>query len=106
MLLVQVASGQKLRRDQQVSPESPDSPFDYIPPKVKLLHNDFLSHAVQSCMLLSNPAVFSVALPVFEPWSGASVVANLIMALQKIPISVLRGVNDTKLFCQDYDTIS
>ncbi|XP_015133678.1 chromosome-associated kinesin KIF4 isoform X1 [Gallus gallus] len=35
MLLVQVASGQKLRRDQQVSPESPDSPFDYIPPKPK-----------------------------------------------------------------------
>ncbi|XP_021262215.1 chromosome-associated kinesin KIF4A isoform X2 [Numida meleagris] len=35
LLLVQVASGQKLRRIQQVSPESPDSPFDYIPPKPK-----------------------------------------------------------------------
>uniref|UniRef100_A0A8C3KYU6 Kinesin family member 4A n=1 Tax=Chrysolophus pictus TaxID=9089 RepID=A0A8C3KYU6_CHRPC len=35
LLLVQVASGQKLHRIQQVSPESPDSPFDYIPPKPK-----------------------------------------------------------------------
>ncbi|XP_031449869.1 chromosome-associated kinesin KIF4A isoform X2 [Phasianus colchicus] len=35
LLLVQVASGQKLHRVQQVSPESPDSPFDYIPPKPK-----------------------------------------------------------------------
>lgn len=42
LLLIQVASGQKLHRIQQVSPKSPDSPFDYIPPKVKLLHDNFL----------------------------------------------------------------
>ncbi|XP_048815258.1 chromosome-associated kinesin KIF4A [Lagopus muta] len=35
LLLIQVASGQKLHRIQQVSPTSPDSPFDYIPPKPK-----------------------------------------------------------------------
>uniref|UniRef100_A0A8C9F702 Kinesin family member 4A n=1 Tax=Pavo cristatus TaxID=9049 RepID=A0A8C9F702_PAVCR len=35
LLLVQVASGQKLRRAQQETPESPDSPFEYIPPKPK-----------------------------------------------------------------------
>uniref|UniRef100_A0A8B9BI10 Kinesin family member 4A n=1 Tax=Anser brachyrhynchus TaxID=132585 RepID=A0A8B9BI10_9AVES len=35
LLLLQVASGQKLRRIQQGPPESPDSPFDYIPPKPK-----------------------------------------------------------------------
>ncbi|NXC43786.1 KIF4 protein, partial [Penelope pileata] len=35
MLLLQVASGQKLRLIRQASPESPDSSFDYIPPKPK-----------------------------------------------------------------------
>ncbi|NXT46470.1 KIF4 protein, partial [Pluvianellus socialis] len=35
MLLLQVASGQKLRRIRQIPFESPDSPFDYIPPKPK-----------------------------------------------------------------------
>ncbi|XP_025922095.1 chromosome-associated kinesin KIF4A isoform X3 [Apteryx rowi] len=35
LLLLQVASGQKLRRIQQVPSESPDSPFDYVPPKPK-----------------------------------------------------------------------
>ncbi|NXN24635.1 KIF4 protein, partial [Nycticryphes semicollaris] len=35
MLLLQVASGQKLRHIRQMPPESPDSPFDYVPPKPK-----------------------------------------------------------------------
>ncbi|XP_069724201.1 chromosome-associated kinesin KIF4A isoform X2 [Phaenicophaeus curvirostris] len=35
LLLLQVASGQKLHRVQQKPPESPDSSFDYIPPKPK-----------------------------------------------------------------------
>ncbi|XP_074003231.1 chromosome-associated kinesin KIF4A [Numenius arquata] len=35
MLLLQVASGQKLRHIQQMASESPDSPFDYVPPKPK-----------------------------------------------------------------------
>ncbi|XP_068813105.1 chromosome-associated kinesin KIF4A isoform X2 [Struthio camelus] len=35
LLLLQVVSGQKLRRIQQEPSESPDSPFDYIPPKPK-----------------------------------------------------------------------
>ncbi|KAM6300152.1 chromosome-associated kinesin KIF4A isoform 2-T2 [Aegotheles albertisi] len=35
LLLLQVASGQKLCCVQQVPPESPDSSFDYIPPKPK-----------------------------------------------------------------------
>uniref|UniRef100_A0A8C3JM18 Kinesin family member 4A n=1 Tax=Calidris pygmaea TaxID=425635 RepID=A0A8C3JM18_9CHAR len=35
MLLLQVASGQKLRHIQQMASESPESPFDYIPPKPK-----------------------------------------------------------------------
>ncbi|NXW38068.1 KIF4 protein, partial [Phaetusa simplex] len=35
MLLLQVASGQKLRHIQQVPSESPESPFDYVPPKPK-----------------------------------------------------------------------
>ncbi|NXS52612.1 KIF4 protein, partial [Brachypteracias leptosomus] len=35
LLLLQVASGQKLRHIQQSSSESPDSSFDYIPPKPK-----------------------------------------------------------------------
>ncbi|NXS74412.1 KIF4 protein, partial [Pandion haliaetus] len=35
LLLLQVASGQKLRRIRQILPESPDSSFDYIPPKPK-----------------------------------------------------------------------
>uniref|UniRef100_A0A8C8ALH2 Kinesin family member 4A n=1 Tax=Otus sunia TaxID=257818 RepID=A0A8C8ALH2_9STRI len=35
LLLLQVASGQKLRHIQQIPPESPDSSFDYIPPKPK-----------------------------------------------------------------------
>ncbi|NXE25875.1 KIF4 protein, partial [Ardeotis kori] len=35
LLLLQVASGQKLRHIQQMPPESPDSSFDYIPPKPK-----------------------------------------------------------------------
>lgn len=34
MLLLQVASGQKLRHIQQRPPESPDSSFDYVPPRV------------------------------------------------------------------------
>lgn len=38
MLLLQVASGQKLRCIQQMPSESSESPFDYIPPKVKILH--------------------------------------------------------------------
>ncbi|NXC24025.1 KIF4 protein, partial [Campylorhamphus procurvoides] len=33
LLLLQVVSGQKLRHIQQRSPESPDSSFEYIPPK-------------------------------------------------------------------------
>uniref|UniRef100_A0A8C0HQG9 Kinesin family member 4A n=1 Tax=Buteo japonicus TaxID=224669 RepID=A0A8C0HQG9_9AVES len=41
LLLLQVASGQKLRHIQQMPPESPDSSFDYIPPKVKMLHTSF-----------------------------------------------------------------
>uniref|UniRef100_A0A8B9V217 Kinesin family member 4A n=1 Tax=Anas zonorhyncha TaxID=75864 RepID=A0A8B9V217_9AVES len=43
LLLLQLASGQKFHRTQQESPESPDSSFDYIPPKVKLLHTNFHS---------------------------------------------------------------
>ncbi|XP_074456337.1 chromosome-associated kinesin KIF4A isoform X2 [Larus michahellis] len=35
MLLLQVASGQKLRHIQQRPSESPESPFDYVPPKPK-----------------------------------------------------------------------
>ncbi|NWW44046.1 KIF4 protein, partial [Pedionomus torquatus] len=35
MLLLQVASGQKLRHIQQMQAESPESPFDYVPPKPK-----------------------------------------------------------------------
>ncbi|XP_039945926.1 chromosome-associated kinesin KIF4A [Hirundo rustica] len=35
LLLLQVASGQKVRHIQQRTPESPDSSFDYIPPKPK-----------------------------------------------------------------------
>ncbi|NXH20549.1 KIF4 protein, partial [Bucco capensis] len=35
LLLLQIASGQKLRHTQQVSSESPDSSFDYVPPKPK-----------------------------------------------------------------------
>ncbi|NXP19664.1 KIF4 protein, partial [Scytalopus superciliaris] len=35
LLLLQVVSGQKLRHIQQRSPESPDSSFEYIPPKPK-----------------------------------------------------------------------
>ncbi|NWR66125.1 KIF4 protein, partial [Bucorvus abyssinicus] len=35
LLLLQVASGQKLRHIQQTSSESPDSSFEYIPPKPK-----------------------------------------------------------------------
>ncbi|XP_010114039.1 PREDICTED: chromosome-associated kinesin KIF4A, partial [Chlamydotis macqueenii] len=35
LLLLQVASGQKLRHVQKMPPESPDSSFDYIPPKPK-----------------------------------------------------------------------
>ncbi|NXT77867.1 KIF4 protein, partial [Zapornia atra] len=35
LLLVQVASGQKLSHIQQMPSESPDSSFDYIPPKPK-----------------------------------------------------------------------
>uniref|UniRef100_A0A8B9V050 Kinesin family member 4A n=1 Tax=Anas zonorhyncha TaxID=75864 RepID=A0A8B9V050_9AVES len=35
LLLLQLASGQKFHRTQQESPESPDSSFDYIPPKPK-----------------------------------------------------------------------
>ncbi|KFQ12188.1 Chromosome-associated kinesin KIF4, partial [Haliaeetus albicilla] len=35
LLLLQVASGQKLRHIRQMPPESPDSSFDYIPPKPK-----------------------------------------------------------------------
>ncbi|XP_041902249.1 chromosome-associated kinesin KIF4 [Corvus kubaryi] len=35
LLLLQVASGQKLRHIQQRPPESPDSSFDYVPPKPK-----------------------------------------------------------------------
>ncbi|XP_014810819.1 PREDICTED: chromosome-associated kinesin KIF4A [Calidris pugnax] len=35
MLLLQVASGQKLRHLQQMASESPESPFDYVPPKPK-----------------------------------------------------------------------
>ncbi|CAN8188699.1 unnamed protein product [Coccothraustes coccothraustes] len=35
LLLLQVASGQKLRNIQQRLPESPDSSFDYVPPKPK-----------------------------------------------------------------------
>ncbi|XP_065499200.1 chromosome-associated kinesin KIF4A isoform X2 [Caloenas nicobarica] len=35
LLLIQVASGQKIRQAQQTSSESPDSSLDYIPPKVK-----------------------------------------------------------------------
>ncbi|NXA05245.1 KIF4 protein, partial [Sapayoa aenigma] len=35
MLLLQVVSGQKLQHIQQRPPESPDSSFDYIPPKPK-----------------------------------------------------------------------
>ncbi|XP_064282621.1 chromosome-associated kinesin KIF4A isoform X2 [Passer domesticus] len=33
LLLLQVASGQKIRHIQQRPPESPDSSFDYVPPK-------------------------------------------------------------------------
>uniref|UniRef100_A0A8C4V5D0 Kinesin family member 4A n=1 Tax=Falco tinnunculus TaxID=100819 RepID=A0A8C4V5D0_FALTI len=43
LVLLQVASGQKLHHIQQMPPESPDSSFDYIPPKVKMLHAS--SHA-------------------------------------------------------------
>ncbi|KAM6353837.1 chromosome-associated kinesin KIF4A isoform 2-T2 [Alca torda] len=35
MLLLQVASGQKLPHIQQTPSESPESPFDYVPPKPK-----------------------------------------------------------------------
>ncbi|XP_071614186.1 chromosome-associated kinesin KIF4A isoform X1 [Heliangelus exortis] len=35
LLLLQVASGQKLRHIQKIPLESPDSPFEYIPPKPK-----------------------------------------------------------------------
>uniref|UniRef100_A0A8C0ZD26 Kinesin family member 4A n=1 Tax=Cyanistes caeruleus TaxID=156563 RepID=A0A8C0ZD26_CYACU len=35
LLLLQIASGQKLRHIQQRPPESPDSSFDYVPPKPK-----------------------------------------------------------------------
>ncbi|XP_056216157.1 chromosome-associated kinesin KIF4A isoform X2 [Falco biarmicus] len=35
LVLLQVASGQKLHHIQQMPPESPDSSFDYIPPKPK-----------------------------------------------------------------------
>ncbi|XP_063277944.1 chromosome-associated kinesin KIF4A [Prinia subflava] len=35
LLLLQVASGQKIRHIQQRPPESPDSSFDYVPPKPK-----------------------------------------------------------------------
>ncbi|KAM9179874.1 chromosome-associated kinesin KIF4A [Mergus octosetaceus] len=35
LLLLQLASGQKFHRTQQEPPESPDSSFDYIPPKPK-----------------------------------------------------------------------
>uniref|UniRef100_A0A8C3XDY2 Kinesin family member 4A n=1 Tax=Cyanoderma ruficeps TaxID=181631 RepID=A0A8C3XDY2_9PASS len=35
LLLLQVASGQKLQHIQQRPPESPDSSFDYVPPKVR-----------------------------------------------------------------------
>ncbi|XP_041252520.1 chromosome-associated kinesin KIF4A [Onychostruthus taczanowskii] len=35
LLLLQVASGQKIRHIQQRLPESPDSSFDYVPPKPK-----------------------------------------------------------------------
>ncbi|NXG17654.1 KIF4 protein, partial [Grallaria varia] len=35
LLLLQVVSGQKIRHIQQRSPESPDSSFEYIPPKPK-----------------------------------------------------------------------
>ncbi|TRZ07919.1 hypothetical protein HGM15179_019189 [Zosterops borbonicus] len=37
LLLVQVASGQKIQHIQQRPPQSPDSSFDYIPPKVQTL---------------------------------------------------------------------
>ncbi|NXX86487.1 KIF4 protein, partial [Urocolius indicus] len=36
LLLLQIASDQKLQRIWQTPPESPDSPFDYIPPKPKI----------------------------------------------------------------------
>ncbi|CAM4626221.1 unnamed protein product [Caretta caretta] len=35
LILHQIASGQKLRHIQQMPTQSPDSPFDYIPPKPK-----------------------------------------------------------------------
>ncbi|XP_067404450.1 chromosome-associated kinesin KIF4A [Emydura macquarii macquarii] len=35
LILHQIASGQKLRHIQQMPAQSPDSPFDYIPPKPK-----------------------------------------------------------------------
>uniref|UniRef100_A0A8D2N876 Kinesin motor domain-containing protein n=1 Tax=Zonotrichia albicollis TaxID=44394 RepID=A0A8D2N876_ZONAL len=35
LLLLQVASGQKIQHIQQRPPESPDSSFDYVPPKVR-----------------------------------------------------------------------
>uniref|UniRef100_A0A8C0GN84 Kinesin family member 4A n=1 Tax=Chelonoidis abingdonii TaxID=106734 RepID=A0A8C0GN84_CHEAB len=36
LILHQIASGQKLRHIQQMPTQSPDSPFDYIPPKPKI----------------------------------------------------------------------
>uniref|UniRef100_A0A669PPA5 Kinesin family member 4A n=1 Tax=Phasianus colchicus TaxID=9054 RepID=A0A669PPA5_PHACC len=69
LLLVQVASGQKLHRVQQVSPESPDSPFDYIPPKVKLLHSNFLLLSKTAC--LAKPCASTPEMNVEELFSDS-----------------------------------
>nr|XP_025951823.1 chromosome-associated kinesin KIF4A isoform X2 [Dromaius novaehollandiae] len=88
LLLLQVASGQRLRRIQQVPSESPDSPFDYVPPKPKARQQT-----------TAKPRAPTPEMDVEELFSDSGESGGELEDAEWVPVKAVRGAKKSMMGC-------
>ncbi|KAM6381176.1 chromosome-associated kinesin KIF4A isoform 1-T1 [Pluvialis apricaria] len=88
MLLLQVASGQKLRCIQQMPSESSESPFEYIPPKPKTRRQT-----------TAKPRVLAPEMDVEELFSDSGESGGEMSDADWVPVKAVKGAKKSTMGC-------
>ncbi|NWW87175.1 KIF4 protein, partial [Rhynochetos jubatus] len=88
LLLLQVASGQKLHHVKQMPSESPDSPFDYIPPKPKTRRQT-----------TTKPRALTPEMDVADLFSDSGDSGGDMEDADWIPVKAVKGVKRSMMGC-------
>ncbi|NXL34553.1 KIF4 protein, partial [Glaucidium brasilianum] len=88
LLLLQVASGQKLRHIQHIPSESPDSSFDYIPPKPKTRRQTS-----------AKPRALTPEVDVEELFSDSGESGGEMEDAEWVPVKAVKGAKKSMMGC-------